>query len=305
LIAALLLAGVRTEPARGKLLLWLGGFSGAAARREARRRVAPPFAPVNAGHPLGLTARQQIDRARARVAETRKRAHERAHRRSRGARKEFSTNPNPGVAVVVMGFIGLAVLAGGALIAAALLMPGPSGLVVRKPSMPDLPRSEAAAASVVVGPGDVRISTPGDAPVKLPDQVSTLLTGRRAIVLRETSAFEPGAVREIDVALTDLFNRGMDLIGYVPAGVHVAPGVDDTDLVADLRVEVGVAPWRSPSAQGAIEGWLKAHDDIDAVIWIARDPRNEKRASIWSVPSPRLDDGTLDTLVDVLGSGRD
>jgi len=31
LIAALLLAGVRTEPARGKLLLWLGGFSGAGA----------------------------------------------------------------------------------------------------------------------------------------------------------------------------------------------------------------------------------------------------------------------------------
>ncbi|MCH7792938.1 MAG: hypothetical protein IID31_11755 [Planctomycetes bacterium] len=259
---------------------------------------------MNAGHPLGLTAREQIDRARARVAETRKRAHERAHRRSRGSRKEFSTNPNPGVAVVVMGFIGLAVLAGGVLIGAALLVAGSSGAVIHMPSIPDLAelsRSEAAAASVMVGPDGVRISTQGD----VPDQVSMLLTGRRAVVLRETSAFEPGAVREIDAALTNLFNRGMDLIGYMPAGFNVAPGVDDTDLVADLRVEVGVAPWRSPSAQGAIQGWLKAHDDIDAVIWIARDPRNEKRASIWSVPSPRLDHETLDTLVDVLGTGRD
>ena len=127
----------------------------------------------------------------------------------------------------------------------------------------------------------------------------------------------PPAVRSLVEHLgEELVELGLSSPRIIALPGSALPDSPSVFLLASGRAARAVLHW-SPAgsgdvvargtrrAEGAIEGWLEAHDDIDAVIWIARDPRNEKRAAIWSVPSPRLDDGALDTLVDVLSGGRD
>ncbi|MBN4052774.1 hypothetical protein JYU07_00680 [Roseiflexus sp. AH-315-K22] len=284
-------------------------LQGSAARADARRRVSEKlssrrFVPAGAGHPLGLSAHEQVERARERAARTRERAMSRAGRRPGKANKNFSTNPNSGVAIgiaAVLGLaaIGVAVLAMGSLLAgsrsqsvAVVSGSGGSGEGVEGIARAGAGFGlDAASAS----------STSGD--------VSRLFSDRRVMVLRDTLWLSPSSTEQIDRRLIDLHNRGVDLVGSIPPGVQSTRTEEDvdaqTDLAAQLLFEIGVSPWKSQGAQDRIGDWLDEHDEIDAVVWIARDPKNDKRIAVWPIRSAKMDRGDFDAMVRVLSGDRD
>jgi serine/threonine protein kinase/ElaB/YqjD/DUF883 family membrane-anchored ribosome-binding protein len=285
------------------------GLKGSAARADARRRVnaklsSNRFVPADAGHPLGLSAHEQVERARERAARTRERAMERAHRRPSKTRKNFSTNPNSGVAIGIAAVLGLAVIGGAALVMGTFLVRDRSGgsVVI---SGPDMPIEGIAKAEAFSGIDRALAGMTSS----ISQDMSRLLTGRRVIVLRDTLWLSSNSTDQIDNRLTDLHNRGVDLVGSVPPGVERTRTEDEanaqTDLAAQLLFEIGVAPWKSQAAQDRIDDWLDEHDDIDAVIWIARDPKNDKKIAVWPIASSKMDRSDFDAMVSVLVGDRD
>jgi len=207
------------------------------------------------------SAAEQLQRARARRDEIRRRAHDRMSRRApvRSARagaplrrerpSRFDNNINAGVAVALFLFLAVCVA-----IAAAMIVPGV--------------RRATSRVSVVEAP---RLPAPPTAP----EPPSHVLNDFSALVLRE-----PIALTEEDVTrqLQRLSAAGATLLGF-------GPGADEhTDAVADLRKSLGMTPFQSPDARQQIESWLSRHRDVDLVVWVGADDTGARPAT-WIVGS--------------------
>jgi serine/threonine protein kinase len=265
---------------------------------KAGAHIRPPAVPVmHRGHPMGLSASEQLKSARARAAAARDRARGRVTRR-RPARDDFKAAPNAGVAVALFIFLGgcvflTAVIVGGALFAnrgGARLTIGPS-----TPMPPGLEGSVVVA--LPTGPTVVHASS--EAPVP-PEPPAADLDGLAALILRDPIALVPPVSDAVQGQITLLKSTGIDLYGVDDAGLTSEESAERTELAADLRLKLGLAPFQSAAAKDSLTEWLADHDRIDFVVWIGRDPERGEGASTWLVPAPGLDPEVLDLAAEVL-----
>jgi len=258
----------------------------ARARVQPVSRVTPIETPKpSSGHPLGLSAREQVERARARAAERRRAVHERAGvrngRRHAKAKGQFSNNPNAGVAAALFAFLAVCVLIGGGLIGGALLLPA-------------MNRSTIAGVRAPV----VTFRSPDQIKKDLESVVnesSIVLIGKQGVLYRDPDVtFTP----ELEAALARLEERGIDLIGFAD---------DDNDeraveLVSQFKVEKGLAPFGSVSAEQEIGRWLTSKADLSLAVWIAPDPDNPSgEPKAWLVPSGKLSHEEVSAAAKILG----
>jgi hypothetical protein len=264
---------------------------GAAARATARPRVVnwwtgafdmeaeAPAGAERRGSPLpprrgrGLTpvqtrpsAAEQLQRARARRDEIRRRAHQRMSGRAdarpgRGGRaggplrreraSRYDNNVNAGVAVALFLFLAVCVA-----LAATMIVPG-----VRRAAT----RVSVAEAPALPAPPDESSEAP-------------VFSDVSALVLRDPIAVMPGHSEAVAARLQALSAAGATLLAFGPDGDRD----EHTEAAASLRKALGMAPFSSADAQQEIETWLSVHRDIDLVVWVGADDSGTKPAT-WIV----------------------
>jgi hypothetical protein len=256
----------------------------ARARVQPASRVVPVEKPKpSSGHPLGLSAREQVERARARAAERRRAVNQRlsgrAHKGKPG-KADFSTNPNAGVAAALFAFLAVCVLVAGGLVGGALLLPSKGRSI------------EGVRAPVVTFRSPDQIKRDLESVV---NESSVVLLGKQGVLYRDPEVtFTP----ELEAALKRLEDRGIDLIGFADQDEDEGA----VELVSEFKVEKGLAPFGSVSAEQEIGRWLTKRDDLSLAVWIAPDPENPSgEPKAWLVPSGKLSHEEVSAAARILG----
>lgn len=212
-------------------------------RGTARPRVVRPVK-ANAGHPLGLTAKEQVERARGRAQSARQRAQERMSGRHKQA-KSYSTNFNFGSALAVFIFLFLCVVAAGFVLTNAK-------------------RSSGGAPVVVSSDGtSVTISTLDDAPP--PPAVLPKLDGRILVV--KDGELSAAADREVRRFISRLENKGAEVLGaFTGLSKDDADYNEVTHVMAEASIVRDLAPIGSGDAQQRLSDWITTNDIADMLV---------------------------------------
>jgi serine/threonine protein kinase len=261
---------------------------------RAGAHVRPPASPVqHRGHPMGLTAPEQLQSARSRAQAARGRAQARVSRR-RTVGDEFKTGPNFGVATALFVFLGGCVFLGAMIIGGGLLASRNAVRVSVGPSAPGTP----------VPDGSMIVALPPVPPLAERDVSEAFedagLEGHTAIVLRDPIALTPPVSEAVQEQFDRLKIGGMELYGVEDSGLSPDEEAHRTEMAADLRHALGLAPFQSTTAEESLHQWLLDHEGVDLVMWVGRDPERGEGAATWIVPSPGLDPGVLVATRDAL-----
>lgn len=231
---------------------WTGRYSvpGAASAPGVEQQRAESAAgqrrPMQHGHGPRPSAKEQLKRARQRSEAARRRAHERISRR-RGA--AYPAGINPGVKIVLTVFA----IAVSALIVSAVFQRSESRVLTTEAQAQRERADAASAAETIAAIGQM----PGE--------------GVRVLILREPFTFAPDRSGRIEEATDMLRRAGYQLLGQ---GVE---GADDPqllrrhdELVAAVRKELGLLPFRSTDARDRINAWLAETGAADLLLWWGR-----------------------------------
>ena len=281
------------------------------------------------------TAAEQLQSARARVEERRRRA---ASRLTRSAKASTGVNWGlGGAAIAVAGvvFVGTMIAAFGG--------SGGSGtrVVVESDSLEGareaIEQATAAAALattrlVVDGVAAPAVVAAPDAPkldrnarrakakAKAAESVVAADAGQgvRVLVVQEPAAFDDRVLSGLRLGYTRLSGHGFELLG---SSVEPAAPSEDlseeqksknalTDrLTAELRTTVGLNPIPGDAARDLVSAWLAKTDGVEAVLWVARqndDSADEAAGNCvrWLVVGPRLQGTQAGALEKLLKGGK-
>ena len=125
--------------------------------------------------------------------------------------------------------------------------------------------------------------------------VLIVLLGKQGVLYRDPSVtFTPG----LEAALARLEERGIDLIGFADSDEDEHA----VELVSEFKVEKGLAPFGSVSAEQEIARWLTGKEDLSLAVWIAPDPDNPSgEPKAWLVPSGKLSHEEVSAAAKILG----
>lgn len=256
-------------------------------------------------------AREQVKSARKRAHQMRGRAQTRMGKHSGRVRrnsKSYSNGPATGAAFAII--VGVILLFTVASLVGGLLLPvlrdrttsgATERLIVESPKAPDAPNDVV----VFHGQNDHAASVPTDTQhgghvftEHLPEVKARLL------VVNDL----PQPVSSED--LNDL-RAGTDMLrvhGVTLQGDLVSE--EGIDSIAELRSVVGATPIDSPMIAIKIREWIQQHNDLDGVVWIARNPAAKDQDMailvterfIWSQQS--LDEETPGRMLRVLAGNQ-
>ncbi len=194
-------------------------------------------------------AQQQLASARARVEAARTRAARRIGGRAAAAGPaRFNNGVNPGVAVALFLFLAACV--------------GIAAIVIG---------FAASKRGTVVVYGDTAAPIPAPPqPPALPAFAGAPVDGARVLVVSDLLPPLDEATRaRVDALLASFDSAGMELRGAAPGAESGSEAMTaDLDLAAAVRLARGQAPLDSPDAAAAIETWLAASPEADAVLWL-------------------------------------
>jgi len=268
---------VRGEAARPKLRVadwWTGRYvvdgEGTASgdipvvtRIRSRKAVRPVRA--HAGHPLGLSAKEQVERARSRADEARRRAmHRMSGRQGRRAeaKKSYSNEINPGGAVAL--FVFLAACVG---LAAVVLNNARGG-------------SGARSVAIAQATGEsVPVSTEADAPPMLPALEGSVLVVKEGELSDEARAEIRAFLEQLETSGADVFGAFTDLSESDEAYEDVTHVLAKADLVRDL------APIDSSDALKRLTDWISTEDVADVLVWVyPGEDLDPDDPELWVIP---------------------
>ncbi|MFI4897421.1 MAG: hypothetical protein ACIARR_06315, partial [Phycisphaerales bacterium JB059] len=206
--------------------------------------------------------------ARARAAQTRQRARARMNGRRAGAARRHERSSAVGAAIAVVFFL---MLFGGAVAGALLLMPASNRTV---------------SSTTVYDDGTVEIHRRGafdpmpempETPEMAPSMgkslgVSMLVVSDLAYPLHDQIA------REIANGIVALRNEGIDLQGDLvtnPALLDAEESERQIGLLAEAERRRGSSPIDSIEFLSSVHDLLDAHDELDMVLWLASNPKDE------------------------------
>lgn len=282
--------------------------------KRAKKGAPVVAAPSPARRPLRhpddrATAREQVRSARARAQQRRENASMRlnsARSRRRGRSGDYSNTP--GAAVVFAGLLGLAVLFGGVVVGAALLMPGlrhdssAPGVVVHAPDAPlppemiDAVELEQHAHQIAVAAANAHHETYAD----LPHVHAKLL-----VVSMLPQPIDPDLGTNLIVGGEMLEHQGVDLVGSVLMGDAETESID---LNASLRNALGATPIDTPQYPLKVQQWLSTQP-LDGVLVFYEQPGSGGDLRTLLVTDKfhtdiPIDDRSVPTLLNVLaGNG--
>jgi hypothetical protein len=194
------------------------------------------------------------------------------------------------------------VFLGGCVFLAALIIGG--SLVANRgmrvsigPSTPAVPQPEGSL--LVAIPPMTGVARPV-ADVQAAPSDSAALDGHTALVLRDPIALTAPISDVVQEQLDRLKSSGLDLCGVDDAGLTPEEASRSTELAADLRHALGLAPFQSSAAEESLHRWMLEHDGVDMVVWVGRDPESGEGAATWIIPAPGLDPGVLTATRDAL-----
>ncbi len=198
-------------------------------------------------------AQQQLASARARVEAARSRAARRIGGRAPAAEQaRFNNGVNPGVAIALFLFLAVCV-------AFALLFVAPGSISQQ------IQRRVMANASGAAGTLPIPAELP-PLPALTPSPISN---GRVLVVSDLLPPLDDDTRTRLDAVLGALGATGLDLRGAAPGAETDSEAITaDLDLAAAVRLARGQAPLDSPDAAAAIETWLAASPEADAVLWL-------------------------------------
>jgi len=240
-------------------------FAGYKRARSARQaRSAGPEAPATPnlrGHPLGLTAQEQVERARARAQSARQRAQERMSSHShRRAHTKSPSGINVGVGLAVV--IGLLAVVGGV----ALLAPVTAFVSAESKAA----RRRAAAAEQVQSV----IAAAPDPAMLLLQRLHGELADKRIVVIKDAELSERGDAT-VRRAISSLQTIGVRVDGDYTADPGAVLGDELIDVMAKAREVRGLAPVDSDDATIALANWLDDSAAADIVLWVTRASPDE------------------------------
>ncbi len=241
------------------------------------------------------SAADQLAAARARVDAARQRAADRAHRRVRGGTPRrggsgtrgfvFVAEPNAGVAIAVLLFLGACV----ALVAGVIFI----GLREDSERARVEARGSGRNNTVVVESGNGRVTVDVDGLIRqTKDQIARVkddvreaiaasdfakmtkpeATGRWVLVNDTAGSSDPALALEGKILGQLLGTFGADVVG-------VSDAPEDLDAVASARAALGVATDADDeAAKERLEDWVDSCVvECDGVVWLARDDGPERR----------------------------
>jgi serine/threonine protein kinase len=113
--------------------------------------------------------------------------------------------------------------------------------------------------------------------------------GTAVLVLQEPGALSPEAIDHSRGVLRRMKDAGFALVGS--AALLDRPEAEDAparELEAALRREVGLKVIPGTDARSAVNRWLAARADVGAVLWIARDGDRDQMPVHWLITAERL-----------------
>jgi hypothetical protein len=255
----------------------------------------PPIPPVSrpwmprASH---LSAREQVEAARARAAQARERARSRVSGRRRAGGSEFKTM-NAGVGVALLLFVAV-VLAFGLMVSmigkrgiVRIVTTGVTGgpstryasgdlAVVRGPETRASSREPRAGAAVTAGsPGSasprvilngVEVGR-GGARGEARGVTATPGAGRRVLVISDLRPLP----ESVTATITKLRGSGFELVGNYPGNPASDGALDEQlQLAAEGQMVRAMRDLDAPDLTKEISSWLAEHGGVDALLWFGR-----------------------------------
>jgi len=289
-------AGFAPEPSFHTLPPAVGRFAGPTG--SAAATVVPPTG-------TRRTAREQLESARARVANRRDRAQMRLSRTGR-----MGTGVSKGTALGVFGFLTACVALGAIVIGVASYQSSDLSpvavvndgtrvsisngrVVIDRPAKPGTPTPPTPPTSPSFGDAPRadwskaradraarRAGKPGESgsPVALVPDVGANAT---ILVIQEPAGFDQPVLDSIHAELASLMALKFEVLGTaLPAelAAHDETPEDTDAMAAELRKAVGLVSIPSDGASAVIRKWLAEHPHIDAVLWITRDSEAKESA---------------------------
>lgn len=307
---------------------WLKGsyvVTGEPGDRTERNAGAQPRRPHTYGHPLGLSAAEQIKSARQRASETRQRAHSRRHERRdvragvmfetmREARRQHRQrgiqgrhsyrqgSPRVGIAFAMLVFLGVCVAALGGIF---MLSPHRAETSV---SEHDTHSSQSVISFFSPTEARVTIEMPevsehrfsvGSAPdVPMFPRIGPFFeeaVGTVLVTWDDRASWPVGVIGVIDGALDRLGDLGFEVVGR---------GNDEktTLMLGQLRKTLGTRTWGSSGAREALNEWLHDHDEFDAIIWFDRGDSTRFVPRVWAVADEDMErDAFEEMMIEAFG----
>ncbi len=264
--------------------------------------VPPPVSPEWMPRNPGMSARDQIANARARVKAARERARARMLGRRRNGSGDFQTF-NLGVGGAVLVFL---ILAGAfiaflmsqrlsiAPVASESMEPTPN-LDYASLELPDADQSPSFGAAHADGRGTVaqRMNQALPGPhvvingVTVGSHGSKTITsrGEKALIVSDVVPLTPG----MTAAINRLHDAGFVVLGNYPGNTASAEETAEQDsLAAQARGVRNVGPLTAPDTSEALSRWVADQDDVDLLVWFAR-PDPQKGSVEAYLYSPRHD----------------
>ncbi|MCW5764388.1 MAG: hypothetical protein KIT68_00265, partial [Phycisphaeraceae bacterium] len=269
--------------------------------------VPVPMAGPARPRPAGVSAEEQVRRARQRAQERSQRAQGRFARRSGDApAPRMPVGINAGVVVALVLFLGIAGLVTGGLVfttrSAVSVTSAPDERPASRPKIEVVLASDGTggAAATVPAPASLRDQRAARRAADRPAAVSNV----PLMVMREPLAFDPAFEPTARLQVERLRDAGFAIVADEADGS--SPGERDaeaikaaTEAAADLRRAVGVWLLGGAQSRGAVEAWLATQAASagpirpTAVVWFARHASDPARMMAWLVPGPGFDAASL------------
>jgi serine/threonine protein kinase len=266
------------------------GKGAVAARTPTRVRPAPGSR---------AQAADQIANARARAAQTRQRARARMNGRRAGVARQHQRSSAVGAAIAVVFFL---MLFGGAVAGALLLMPA-SNRTFSSTTVYDDGTFEIHRRGMI-DPMPETPATPEVSPSMGKSLgVSMLVVSDLAYPLNEQIE------AEIMNGIVALRNEGVELLGdlvTLPSSLDAEESERQINLLAEAERRRGSSPIDSVEFLVGVHDLLDAHDELDMVLWLASNPKDESTFRYALVSRERDSGGVSDehTLGVILDTAR-
>jgi len=255
-----------------------GGYKRSRQVRQPRavHMASPAKVAAMRGHPLGLTAKEQVDRARQRADAARARARERmASRRGGGRNAPAPSNMNFGVAVAVVAFLAL-----GALLVAPLF------LAAKGSYEAETVRKRAEAKAEAIAPS---VSSPAsgiDPAMIAMQRLHEQMLGKRILIIKDGEFSEPGTdlVRS---AVRHLSEMDVQLDGDFVTEPGAVFGDDLQNTIAEAQAVRELAPVDSADTTAALARWLEESDAADVLLWVTKSPDDPQTPAFHAVARAR------------------
>ncbi len=274
--AAAEVANAFTPPAaRGRvkpnisLASWLTGRYDAGAGGRARPAQAPrPLRPVEHRY----KAADQVASARARAAETRRRAHERVNNR-RGRHTSTARHERAGAAGVVAALLLFFMLFAGGIAVVLALKPGSRTYYSETTTLHD----DGTLTHEIRGMKPMpEMATMPEAPVY---PASMALDATMLVVSDLAYPLHESIASDIGYGIAALRAGGVELVGDLvsdPVTLSQDEGERQIALLAEAENARGAVPIDAPEFGSRVRKVLKNHGELDLILWIAPNPKDEK-----------------------------